>query len=106
MSTNRARRLVAEGDWLNASGASQRGQQSKLKLGSTVLIDTAPWSRGPKNSSASRSLWRVEALIMNLGATNAQSVYFGLRMGIQPCTGTGTITAGITTGEGVQFSSF
>jgi len=43
---------------------------------------------------------------MNLGATNAQSVYFGLRMGIQPCTGTGTITAGITTGEGVQFSSF
>jgi hypothetical protein len=68
MSTNRMVRLTAMGDLLNNSGGTVATPRLKLKLGTTVLVDTgalaAAWA-----TSVGFFCWRVDAVVQGIGAS-------------------------------------
>lgn len=77
LSTNRALRLTAYGDWVNDTGSTQDSPQFDLRLppssdptGGTIFgtgTTSTVWV-----ASASRMGWRIQAEIANLGAANSQ----------------------------------
>jgi hypothetical protein len=72
MGASGALRLTAWGDSLANAGVLS-GFRFKLKLGATTLLDTGVGNPGQMLSSdANRYGWRIQAEILNLGATNAQ----------------------------------
>ena len=95
-------RIVAAGDWKQNSGAASGPPRLKLKLASTTLVDTGAGNATGIGNSASRFPWRVDALIQNLGATNAQWVTFRSVFGLVR-TATTSFNAP-TTGEGEFYS--
>jgi len=104
MSTNRVVRLTAWGDWIqNSGGATGVAQEFKLKLGATVLLDTAAMGIAGAEfvSNANRMPWRITAEIMNLGATNSQWATLLAEIGIvETSSGVVTRMGAFTTGEG------
>jgi hypothetical protein len=69
MGTSRKLRIEIDGDYLNNSGSTQTFRL-KLKLGSTVIIDTGVSSSIA--ASATRRPMQILATIQNLNATNVQ----------------------------------
>lgn len=73
VSTNRMLRMVAWGDLLNNTGATQHLPRFKLGLGATTLLDTGSdggvigWL-----ADTARRPWKIEAEVLNLGAANSQ----------------------------------
>jgi hypothetical protein len=90
-------RFTALGDWKNNSGSTQLFPRFKLKLGSTVLLDTGAGAAGTWADAAVRLGWRIVAEIQNLGATNSQQVFLTL---MAAGSGVNAGNAGFATGEG------
>lgn len=106
MGTTGAIVLAARGDWIQNSGAARDVPRLKLKLGGTTLLDTNVTGATVAGAIATRQPWRVDAVIANLGATNAQwcSIsgrwIFGLGAALGaavPTTGEGLIASQLDT---------
>jgi hypothetical protein len=95
MSTNRMLRLIAIGDLINNTAATQAAPRLKLKLGATTIIDTgalaASWA-----TNAGRFGWEINCKIANLGAANSQ----WSSMLADMAASTAAANAVLTTGEG------
>lgn len=89
-------KITAWGEYLNNSGAAQLLPRFKLKMQGTTLIDTnVPLNTFAANASVFP--WKIEAIIENTGAQNAQAIsFFG---SITPSEGTYS-TVAFATGQG------
>lgn len=93
-------RLTAWGDGLYGSGSSL--PRLKLKLGATTLLDTGVL--GASGTGAHRDDWRVDAIIQNRGAANAQSAQLTLA-GSYDYPGNGLVTYALLGGFAVGSGS-
>lgn len=99
LGTSGVARLTAKGDGVQNTGAGQNAPRFKLKLGTTVLIDTGVLVGQTMNAGASRYGWIARAIISNDAATNSQTVSFELSLTHPLWVSPGS--AAITTGEGL-----
>lgn len=101
MGTTNLLRLTAWGDWVQNSGASTDLPRLKVKLGSSVLLDTGVSGQAWVAASASRWGWRIVVEILETGATNSQSVTIdGSIAHLSPSPGAAVQGHAFTTGEG------
>lgn len=96
MGTNGTSRITAWGDWKQNSGGAAGQPRFQLIFGGTTFIDTGVTATAASDG-ATRYPWRLEAVIMNAGAANAQTVSLRMTLGLNASSGIGNA---MTTGEG------
>lgn len=97
MGTTGLARLTAFGDGVCNPGAAAPQPRFQLVFGGTTLIDTGSTS-GALSNDTHRFSWEIEAVILNAGAANSQSVSF--RASFATYNPNGGLTNTFTTGTG------